>query len=199
MGPGLHIPTRNCRHKPDRSQGCARDVYRVVPHVDGLPLPEGCVGAASLSLKYMLPRLPSKCHSVQQKAPACTTATPKIHSCLLHAGYTNASGGFSSGLLTTLNYVDRSIGTIYQALITRGLTPSTAIIITAKHGQQVTSFGRMWHASLSQHHRLMLPGNKHQPGAAWRPAATSAPPMDSRQTSLLLNITCRSGVVVTRL
>ena len=40
--------------------------------------------------------------------------------------------------------MDRSIGTIYQALINRGLTPSTAIIITAKHGQQVSSCRHAW-------------------------------------------------------
>ena len=103
---------------------------------------------------------------------------------LLHAGYTNASGGFSSGLLTTLNYVDRSIGTIYQALINRGLSATTAIIITAKHGQQVSSLGKVRHALLHKHHCLTLPDSQHRhqrhPGAA------------SRLLFFPLNVCCQS-------
>lgn len=166
----------------------------MVPHVDSFASARGLCGCRIAQPEVHAAQIAQRMSLCTTKGtPACTTATPKIHSCLLRAGYTNASGGFSSGLLTTLNYVDRSIGTIYQALINRGLTPSTAIIITAKHGQQVTSFGRMRHALLPHHYCLMLPGNQHQPGAAWRPAATSAPPMTAGR--LLCFRISRAGAV----
>ncbi|KAK9869021.1 hypothetical protein WJX84_001753 [Apatococcus fuscideae] len=53
-----------------------------------------------------------------------------------YAGYTSASGTFSTGLLTNLNYVDAALGRIVAALAQTNQTKNTALIVTAKHGQQ---------------------------------------------------------------
>lgn len=55
---------------------------------------------------------------------------------LQYAGYTSASGTFSTGLLTNLNYVDSALGRIVAALASTNQTSKTALIVTAKHGQQ---------------------------------------------------------------
>ena len=53
-----------------------------------------------------------------------------------YAGYTSASGTFSAGLLTNLNYVDSALARIMTALAATNQASSTALIVTAKHGQQ---------------------------------------------------------------
>lgn len=50
------------------------------------------------------------------------------------AGYKNAQGEPSSGLENALTNSDRLIGKIVSALANKGLMDSTAIIVTAKHG-----------------------------------------------------------------
>jgi len=51
------------------------------------------------------------------------------------SGYTNASGDFDALMLNAMNYVDTSLGSIVSALDTQGLSNSTVIVITAKHGE----------------------------------------------------------------
>jgi len=50
-------------------------------------------------------------------------------------GYLDAEGTPSADLLTEIEFVDKSIGEMVSALKTEGLSDSTLIIITAKHGQ----------------------------------------------------------------
>lgn len=50
-------------------------------------------------------------------------------------GYVDSSGTPSEALMDALNHTDQSIGKIIDELQARGLSSSTAIIITAKHGQ----------------------------------------------------------------
>ena len=50
-------------------------------------------------------------------------------------GYTDGSGTPSEALLDALNHTDQSIGKILAELKARNLSSSTAVIITAKHGQ----------------------------------------------------------------
>jgi hypothetical protein len=50
-------------------------------------------------------------------------------------GYTDGSGTPSAALLSAIEYTDKSIGKIVDALQSRGLLDSTAIILSAKHGQ----------------------------------------------------------------
>ena len=54
---------------------------------------------------------------------------------LQYAGYSSAST-FSTGLLGNINYVDSALGRIVAALAATNQTSSTALIVTAKHGQQ---------------------------------------------------------------
>src|SRR5215469_5990254 len=51
------------------------------------------------------------------------------------AGYADGMGTPSAGLTDALNFVDSSIGQFIEALRDRGLLESTAIVISAKHGQ----------------------------------------------------------------
>lgn len=50
-------------------------------------------------------------------------------------GYLDAEGTPSADLLTEIEFVDKSIGEMVSALQAEGLSESTLIIITAKHGQ----------------------------------------------------------------
>jgi hypothetical protein len=50
-------------------------------------------------------------------------------------GYTDAAGTPTAPMLAEIKYVDAAIGQMVQALNMNGLLESTAIIITAKHGQ----------------------------------------------------------------
>lgn len=50
-------------------------------------------------------------------------------------GYVDSSGTPSDALMDALNHTDQSIGKIIDAVKARGLSSSTAIILTAKHGQ----------------------------------------------------------------
>jgi Type I phosphodiesterase / nucleotide pyrophosphatase len=50
-------------------------------------------------------------------------------------GYVDSSGTPSDALMDALNHTDQSIGKILDALKARGLSSSTAVIVTAKHGQ----------------------------------------------------------------
>src|SRR5207244_4334367 len=53
---------------------------------------------------------------------------------VLVGGYVDASGTPSVSLQTALEHTDQSIGTMVAALAARGLTDSTLIIVSAKHG-----------------------------------------------------------------
>jgi len=55
-------------------------------------------------------------------------------------GYADAAGAPAGDLVTALDFVDQSIGAMVHELTVRGLLTSTAIIVTAKHGQ--TPIGR---------------------------------------------------------
>jgi len=50
-------------------------------------------------------------------------------------GYADAAGAPAGDLATALDFVDQSIGAMVHELTVRGLLTSTAIIVTAKHGQ----------------------------------------------------------------
>src|SRR5207248_6461308 len=50
-------------------------------------------------------------------------------------GYTDGSGTPSPALLSAIEYTDQSIGKLLNELEKRKLLSSTAIIVTAKHGQ----------------------------------------------------------------
>jgi Type I phosphodiesterase / nucleotide pyrophosphatase len=50
-------------------------------------------------------------------------------------GYTDAAGDPTPSMLAQIEFVDAAIGQMIEALKSRGLLGSTAIIITAKHGQ----------------------------------------------------------------
>jgi hypothetical protein len=50
-------------------------------------------------------------------------------------GYTDAAGDPTPAMLGEIEFVDTAIGQMVGALDSQGLLPSTAIIITAKHGQ----------------------------------------------------------------
>ncbi|KAL3133692.1 hypothetical protein ABBQ32_008192 [Trebouxia sp. C0010 RCD-2024] len=56
-----------------------------------------------------------------------------------YAGYQNNGTTFSPGLKANLDYVDQSLARILAALQSSGNAASTALIITAKHGQQPTA------------------------------------------------------------
>jgi predicted AlkP superfamily pyrophosphatase or phosphodiesterase len=53
----------------------------------------------------------------------------------IKGGYTDAAGTPTAQMLAEIEYVDGAIGQMVHALKTQGLFESTAIIITAKHGQ----------------------------------------------------------------
>ena len=61
-------------------------------------------------------------------------------------GYTDASGTPSADLTQAIEHTDQSIQNILHELKAKGLASSTAIIITAKHGQMPmdVSKSRSW-------------------------------------------------------
>jgi len=52
-----------------------------------------------------------------------------------NGGYTDAAGTPTANMLMEIRFVDAAIGQMVEELQDRGLTDSTAIVITAKHGQ----------------------------------------------------------------
>jgi hypothetical protein len=58
-------------------------------------------------------------------------------------GYYDNGRTFSPALLTSMEFVDSSVGRLVTALNTKGLLDSTQIIITAKHGQSPKNRGRL--------------------------------------------------------
>jgi hypothetical protein len=59
----------------------------------------------------------------------------KINGIRTFGGYTDAAGTPTAPMQSEIEYVDAAIGQMVAELNARGLTDSTAIIITAKHGQ----------------------------------------------------------------
>ena len=53
----------------------------------------------------------------------------------LTSGYTDSLGNFDSTLQNAITYVDSALGSIVSALSSQGILNSTAIVITAKHGE----------------------------------------------------------------
>ncbi|KAL8641976.1 MAG: hypothetical protein Q9228_001293 [Teloschistes exilis] len=51
------------------------------------------------------------------------------------SGYQNGSLAFTPGLLTALDFVDRSLGKVVAALEARGVYDDTLVIVASKHGQ----------------------------------------------------------------
>jgi arylsulfatase A-like enzyme len=59
-------------------------------------------------------------------------------------GYTDAAGDPTPSMLGEIQFVDATIGQMVSALQTQGLLDSTAIIITAKHGQSPIDTNRFF-------------------------------------------------------
>jgi Type I phosphodiesterase / nucleotide pyrophosphatase len=59
-------------------------------------------------------------------------------------GYTDAAGDPTPSMLAEIEFVDATIGQMVSALQTQGLLDSTAIIITAKHGQSPIDTNRFF-------------------------------------------------------
>jgi arylsulfatase A-like enzyme len=59
-------------------------------------------------------------------------------------GYTDAAGDPTPSMLGEIEFVDATIGQMVSALQTQGLLDSTAIIITAKHGQSPIDTNRFF-------------------------------------------------------
>jgi arylsulfatase A-like enzyme len=59
-------------------------------------------------------------------------------------GYTDAAGDPTPSMLSEIEFVDATIGQMVSALQTQGLLHSTAIIITAKHGQSPIDTNRFF-------------------------------------------------------
>ena len=59
-------------------------------------------------------------------------------------GYTDAAGDPTPSMLGEIEFVDATIGQMVSALQTRGLIDSTAIVITAKHGQSPIDTNRFF-------------------------------------------------------
>jgi arylsulfatase A-like enzyme len=70
-------------------------------------------------------------------------------------GYTNAAGTPTPIMLGEFEFVDAAIGQMVETLKARGLFESTAIIITAKHGQ----------SPIDTHRFFPIPGHAHTNGA----------------------------------
>ena len=51
------------------------------------------------------------------------------------SGYTDAAGDFDASMTNAMQYVDGALGSIMSALQSQGIAKSTAIVITAKHGE----------------------------------------------------------------
>ena len=94
-----------------------------------------------LRLKAILNEIDGKDHTGTHDAPV-----PAIFGMTFQAftvgeklkagmGYTNDGRTFSQDLQSAAEYVDNSIGKIVKELDSRGLLSSTAIVLTAKHGQ----------------------------------------------------------------
>jgi hypothetical protein len=69
-------------------------------------------------------------------------------------GYTDAAGDPTPSMLGEIEFVDATIGQMVSALQTQGLLDSTAIIITAKHGQSPIDTNRFF----------PIPGHSHTNG-----------------------------------
>ncbi len=70
-------------------------------------------------------------------------------------GYSDAAGTPTSTMLAEIEFVDAAIGQMVEGLKAHGLFESTAIIITAKHGQ----------SPIDPHRFLPIPGHAHTNGA----------------------------------
>ncbi len=98
-------------------------------------------GFDDLRLQAILNEISGKDHTGSHRAPVpaifgmtfqAITVGQKLKAGM---GYTDGSGTPSSALLSAMDYTDKSIGKIIDALQAAGLLSSTAIILTAKHGQ----------------------------------------------------------------
>jgi hypothetical protein len=58
-------------------------------------------------------------------------------------GYVDGTGTPSAALASAMDYTDRSVGKILEALQTHGLSSSTVIVLTAKHGQTPIDIRKM--------------------------------------------------------
>jgi len=63
---------------------------------------------------------------------------------VLKGGYTDAAGTPTDPMLAEIKFVDATIGQMVSALETQGLLGSTAVIITAKHGQSPIDTNRFF-------------------------------------------------------
>ena len=68
----------------------------------------------------------------------------KINGVRVFGGYTNAAGDPTPSMLGEIQFVDAAIGQMVAALKHQGLLDSTAIIITAKHGQSPIDTNRFF-------------------------------------------------------
>src|ERR1700731_1960745 len=59
-------------------------------------------------------------------------------------GYANAAGDPTPSMRGEIKFVDAAIGQMVDALANRGLLRSTAVIITAKHGQSPIDTNRFF-------------------------------------------------------
>jgi hypothetical protein len=94
-----------------------------------------------IRVKAILNEIDGKDHAGTKKAPVpaifgitfqAVTQAQKSHA---GYGYVDSSGTPSDALMEALNHTDQSIGKIMDDLQVRGLSSSTAVIVTAKHGQ----------------------------------------------------------------
>jgi hypothetical protein len=94
-----------------------------------------------LRLKAILNEIAGKDHSGEQDAPV-----PAIFGMTFQAitvgqklkggmGYVDGTGTPSAALASAIDYTDKSIGKILEALQAHDLSASTVVILTAKHGQ----------------------------------------------------------------
>jgi arylsulfatase A-like enzyme len=74
----------------------------------------------------------------------------------IKGGYTDAAGTPTAAMLSEIEFVDGAIGQMVEALKTQGLFDSTAIIVSAKHGQ----------SPIDPHRFFPIPGHAHSNGAA---------------------------------
>ena len=58
------------------------------------------------------------------------------------SGYADSNGNFDATMINAMTYVDGALGSIMSALQSNGLAKSTAIVITAKHGESPVSSTR---------------------------------------------------------
>ena len=69
-------------------------------------------------------------------------------------GYTDAEGTPTPAMSSEIEFVDAAIGQMVEALRARGLSESTALIVTAKHGQ----------SPIDPHRFLPIPGHANTNG-----------------------------------